>query len=304
MHRRAPRTESKPKDRTLALEFHSFELDHDSAVRRVPATERFDANLITMRALHRSLVAIVVIPFFLQRGLAGDVFVAAASSMSPAVREIIAVFERETGHRVRLSLGSSGNFYGQITNGAPFDVFLSADRDYVDRLDRDGLVESGSLATYALGRLVVWARADSGLRPGTDRMDTLLNATAGRVAIANPRLAPYGRAAIEAMDAFGVHDRVASKIIQGENISQAAQFVSSGAADVGILALSLARSDAMQDGVYWLIPVEAHTPIAQGMAILSRAQSEGRYPQAEAFWNTVRGSEGRAILEKYGFSVP
>ena len=235
---------------------------------------------------------------------AEEIIVAAASSMSYPIREIIAEFERETGHRVRLTPGSSGNFYGQITNGAPYDVLLSADRDYPAQLQADGLIEPGSLEVYAAGRLVLWTRDDSELRNQIRDMDSLLDTRVRRIAIANPRLAPYGAAAVAAMQHYGVYDQVASKIVQGDNIAQAAQFVSSAAADVGVLALSMARSDAMDDGSYWEIPSEAHRPIEHAMVILSQARDAGHFAAAQAFRDMVRGSVGRAILERYGFSVP
>ncbi len=235
---------------------------------------------------------------------AEDVFVAAAASMNHPLEEIIAVFERESGHTVRLTLGSSGNFYGQIANGAPFDVFLSADREYVEALDRRNLVEPGSVEIYAVGRLAVWVRADSSLEPETEGMATLDDPSVNRIAIANPRLAPYGRAAIEAMRRFGVHDRVADKLVHGDNVSQAAQFAMTGGADVGILALSLARADVMREGRYWLIPADAHAPIEQGMAILRRERSSARQDAAVTFRNMVRGPVGRSVLERYGFTVP
>lgn len=235
---------------------------------------------------------------------AEEVFVAAASSIGHPIEEIIEVFERETGHTVRLTLGSSGNFYGQIVNGAPFDVFLSADRNYVERLGAEGLAVSGSLELYAVGRIVVWARADSGLAPEINGMATLLDPAVRRIAIANPRLAPYGMAAVDAMEYYAVYGDAASRLVRGDNISQTAQFVSSGAAEVGILALSQARAETMSDGVYWEVPAEAHNPIEQGMAILSRTRGAGHFDAVQAFRNTLRGAVGRSIFEKFGFSVP
>ncbi len=248
------------------------------------------------------VLALALMPFASAR--AEEVFIAAAASMSHPVEEIIEVFERETGHNVRLTLGSSGNFYGQIVNGAPFDLFLSADRNYVARLAAEGLVEPGSLELYAVGRIVVWTRADSGFAPENNGMATLLDPAVRRIAIANPRLAPYGMAAMDAMDFYAVYDSVASRLVRGDNISQAAQFVSSGAAEIGILALSQARAETMSDGVYWEVPAEAHNPIEQGMAIIARARETGHLDAVRAFRNTLRGPVGRSILEKYGFSVP
>lgn len=234
---------------------------------------------------------------------AEQVVVAAAASMSYPIREIAEIFERETGHDVRLSEGSSGNFYSQILNGAPFDLFLSADVDYPARLVDAGVVEPGSLEVYATGRIVVWVRDGSGLSPETTRIETLLDERVRRVAIANPDLAPYGRAAIEALRYFHIEDRVEERLVMGDNVSQTAQFASTGAAQAGVLALSIARSEAMSSGTYWEIPAEAHAPIDQGMVILRRARSAGHYQAARAFRDMVRGPVGRRILAEYGFEV-
>jgi molybdate transport system substrate-binding protein len=224
--------------------------------------------------------------------------------MTFPVREIVEAFEQETGHTVRLSLGSSGNFYGQIVNGAPFDVFLSADRNYPEELRAAGVIAAGSFEIYAEGRLVLWTRADSDLDLETLGMDAMLDPSVRRIAIANPTLAPYGRAAVAAMEREGVYDRVASKIVRGDNVSQAAQFVSSGAADIGILAMSLARSEVMAEGRSWQVPSQLHQPIEQAMVILERAERSGHLTAAREFRDMVRGPLGRTILAKYGLSVP
>ena len=171
--------------------------------------------------------------------------VAAASDLQAALPAIAAQFEKETGHKVALTFGSSGNFFTQIQNGAPFDVFLSADIDYPRRLERAGLTERGSLYQYAIGRLVLWTRNDSGidLHGG---LSVLTDANVRKVAIANPEHAPYGRAAVAALRHEQLYERVRGKFVLGENISQAAQFVQSGNAEVGILALSLALAPALK----------------------------------------------------------
>lgn len=236
---------------------------------------------------------------------AEEVLVAAASSMNYPIREIIETFEQETGHTVRLSVGSSGNFYGQIINGAPFDIFLSADRTYPTELQSADLIETGSLEIYAVGRIVLWVGADSELAPQITGIESILESGVRRIAIANPRLAPYGQAAVAAMRHYGVYDQITSKIVRGDSIAQAAQFVSSGAADVGFLALSMARSQVMNRGSYWEIPSNTHLPIEQAMVILRREQRNAKHGAAvQAFHDAVRGAPGREILERYGFSVP
>jgi molybdate transport system substrate-binding protein len=156
--------------------------------------------------------------------------VAAASDLQTALPEIVSRFEKDTGQQVRLTFGSSGNFFTQLQNGAPFDVFLSADIDYPRRLEQSGLAERGSLYSYATGRLVLWTRNDSGIDVHRG-LETLADQRVHRISIANPEHAPYGRAAVAALRHEGVYDRVREKLVFGENISQAAQFVQSGSAN-------------------------------------------------------------------------
>jgi molybdate transport system substrate-binding protein len=237
--------------------------------------------------------------------LAGEVLVAAASDLSFPIKEIISQFEKQTGNTVKLTLGSSGNFQAQISNGAPFDVFLSADVDYVRQLDRAGLVEPNSLNIYAQGRIVVWVRNGSSIDVQRLGMESLLQPATKRVAIANPDVAPYGRAAVAALRHFGIYDRVAARLVFGENAAQTAQFVSSGAADIGIIPHSIALSDPMRSaGKYWEIPADAHPRLDQGMAILKQARKAGHLDAARAFYEWFRNDSSRAILNKYGFSLP
>src|SRR6266446_3969581 len=176
---------------------------------------------------------------------AQSLMVAAASDLQSAIPAIASRFEKDTGRQVRLTFGSSGNFFTQIQNGAPFDVFLSADIDYPRRLEGSGEAERGTLYEYGTGRLVLWTRNDSGIdvRRG---LAVLVDARVRRIAIANPDHAPYGRAAVAALRHQGLYDRVRGKFVYGENISQAAQFAETGIADVGLIALSLALSPALK----------------------------------------------------------
>jgi molybdate transport system substrate-binding protein len=234
-----------------------------------------------------------------------EVLVAAASSMRDPLQEITERFEEDTGHTVRLSLGSSGSFFGQIWNGAPFDVYLAADAEYPRRLDEAGFVEPESLRTYAIGRIVLWSRSEVPIDLEGLGMEALRDPSVNRIAIANPRLAPYGRAAVAAMERFGVWDEVQPKIVTGDSIAQAAQFAASGAADVAIIALSIATREAMSgSGHYWEIPSTAHPPIEQAMVVLGSARERGHYETARAFWEFVSSGTGRSILERYGFSIP
>ena len=233
--------------------------------------------------------------------VAEDITIAAASDLNFVFRELVTEYEKSTGDRVRLSLGSSGNFYAQIQNGAPFDLYFSADIAYPRKLEEAGLTVPGSLYPYAIGRIVLWAGKDSRLDLSKG-LDVLLEPTIKKIAIANPKHAPYGRVAVAAMEHAQVYDRVKDKLVLGENISQAAQFVESGAADVGIIALSLALAPPMRAaGHYWEIPADAYPPIEQGAVILKSAKNQER---AKAFLSFVQGAEGQAMMKRYGFIIP
>jgi len=227
--------------------------------------------------------------------------VAAASDLQAALPAIAAQFEKDTGQKVTLTFGSSGNFFAQIQNGAPFDVFLSADIDYPRRLERAGLAERGSLYEYATGRLALWSRNDSGVdvRRG---LPVVADTNVRRIAIANPAHAPYGRAAVAALRHEQLYERVRAKFVLGENISQAAQFVQSGNAEVGILALSLARAPALANvGTYVEIPASLHPPIEQAAVVVARSQ---RKAIAQQFVDALKQPASVRILQSYGFAVP
>ena len=232
---------------------------------------------------------------------AQDITVAAASDLNYALKGLASRFEKKTGDRVTLSFGASGNLYSQIQGGAPYDLFFSADIAYPQKLASAGLVESSSLRTYAIGHLVLWVPNGSSLDPQL-KMDLLLQSAVQRIAIANPTHAPYGRAAMAALEHFGMKDKVAGKLVFGENISQAAQFVQSGNAQAGLIALSLAVSPAMKDsGRYWELPTDSYPELQQGVALLAASKHK---PAAKAFVEYVLSAEGAAVLAQYGFRVP
>jgi molybdate transport system substrate-binding protein len=232
---------------------------------------------------------------------AQDITVAAASDLNYALKDLAARFEKKTGDKVTLSFGASGNLYSQIQGGAPYDLFFSADIAYPQKLASAGLVESSSLRTYAIGHLVLWVPNGSSLDPQL-KMDLLLQSAVQRIAIANPTHAPYGRAAMAALEHFGLKDKVAGKLVFGENISQAAQFVQSGNAQAGLIALSLAVSPAMKDsGRYWELPTDSYPELQQGVALLAASKHK---PAAKAFVEYVLSAEGAAVLAQYGFRVP
>jgi molybdate transport system substrate-binding protein len=231
----------------------------------------------------------------------GTVTVAAASDLTYAMNEIAANFEKVTGCMVRLSLGSSGNFLTQIENGAPFDVFFSADIAYPKKLEAEGLAAPGSTYLYAIGKIVLWTRKDSRVDVGKG-FAVLRDPGVKKIAIANPAHAPYGRAAEEALRQSGVYEAVKDRLVLGENISQAAEFVESGNADAGILALSLVLSPTMKDkGRAWNIPENLYTPIQQGVVAVRAAAN----PQAaRQFLEYIKMPSTAALLERYGFTLP
>src|SRR5450759_4823716 len=204
---------------------------------------------------------------------AQDITVAAASDLNYALKDLAPRFEKKTGNKVSLSFGSSGNLYSQIQGGAPYDLFFSADMTYPQKLASAGLVEGRWLRTYAIGHLVLWVPNGSSFDPQKLKMDLLIEPSVQRIAIANPEHAPYGRAAMAALEHFGVKDRVAGKLVFGENISQAAQFVQSGNAQASLIALSLAVSPAMKDsGRYWELPTDSYPELQQGVALLASSK--------------------------------
>lgn len=233
--------------------------------------------------------------------LAEDLVVAAAADLNYAFKELTAEYEKQTGQHVKLSLGSSGNFYSQISNGAPFDLYFSADIGYPKKLITAGLAVPGSLYQYATGRIVLWVPKGSPLDLSKG-MAVLLDPAIKRIAIANPKHAPYGRAAVSAMEHFKVYDRVKDKLALGENVSQAAQFAQSGAADIGIIALSLALAPPVQAvGSYWLIPQEAHPRIDQGAAIVKSSKNQDG---GKKFLEFLQTPDARAVMKRYGFLLP
>lgn len=246
----------------------------------------------------------LLIVFFLarveSRPQVKEVRVAAAADLKFAMTEMAGQFEKQTGTKVNVTYGSSGNFFSQLQNGAPFDLFFSADIEYPKNLEAAGLAEPGTLYEYAIGRIVIWAPADAGMNVTKQGWKTLSDSRVQKIAIANPEHAPYGRAAVAALQKAGIYEQVKAKLVYGENISQAAQFVQSGNAQAGIIALSLAISPAMKEGKSWEIPANMHAPIEQGVIVMKNAKNKDT---ARAFLEFVKSEAGRALLSKYGFAA-
>lgn len=229
--------------------------------------------------------------------------VAAAADLKFALEEVVVEFQKaHPSIKVTVTYGSSGNFYSQLSNKAPFDIYFSADIEYPRKLVEAGLAIKESQFHYAVGQIVVWVLKDSAIEVEKLGMESVASASAKKVAIANPEHAPYGRAAEAAMKSLGVHERIKDRLVLGENIAQTAQFVETGAADVGVIALSLALAPTMKEkGKYWLVPIDSYPRLEQGGVILSWAKNLDATKQFRTF---VTGDHGRALLKRYGFILP
>jgi molybdate transport system substrate-binding protein len=226
---------------------------------------------------------------------AGETKVAVAANFTDAAREIAARFKARTGHDATLSFGSSGQFYTQIANGAPYEVFLSADVERPQKAETEGLAAPGSRFTYATGRLVLYSKTP-GLVDGKGKV--LTTGRFEKLSIAAPKAAPYGQAAIETLTKLKLYDVLKPKIVQGASITQAFQYVQTGAAELGFVALSQVITE--QGGSRWVVPASNHTPIDQQAVLLKTgANSEA----AKAFVAFLKSSDAKAIIKRYGYEV-
>ena len=230
-----------------------------------------------------------------------ELTVAAAADLQEVMKGIVGQFEKQTGTKVKLAFGSSGTLFAQLQNGAPFDVFLSADTEYPKRLEVAGLVEPGSMYEYATGKIVLWVPSSSHIDVNQG-LGVVADPQIRRLAIANPAHAPYGRAAEVALKNAGVWPQVSSKLVLGENISQAAQFANSENADAAILALSLVLAPAMKDkGRYFVVPQQMYPPLRQAAVVI---RGSGHKTVAGRFIEFLRIPQTRSFLARYGFEVP
>jgi molybdate transport system substrate-binding protein len=229
---------------------------------------------------------------------ADEILVAVAANFTAPMQQIATAFEKETGHKVQAAYGATGKFYAQIKNGAPFDVLLSADDETPARLLRENAAVTGSPFTYAVGTLVLWS-AKTAIVDGAGAV--LKNGGFDHLAIANPKLAPYGAAAVEVMKALGVYDAVLPRIVTGESIGQAHQFVSTGNALLGFVALSQVLKEGRIEGSAWIIPARLHAPIRQDAVILLKGKGK---PAAEALMQYLKSDKARAIIQSFGYALP
>lgn len=227
------------------------------------------------------------------------ILIASASDLKFALDSVVVAFKKHDPRSVVVTYGASGKLFEQISNSAPFDLYFSADIKYPQLLKERGFAAS-EVYPYGIGHIVLWSKR---LDPSREGMKILLSSSVRKVAIANPEHAPYGRAARESLIFHGMLDEVQDRLVIGENISQTAQFATTGAADVGIIALSLALSPTMKKlgGYYWQIPESSHQPLLQGAIITKRAASNDL---ARAFLDFVKGAEAQAILAYFGFTKP
>lgn len=245
----------------------------------------------------RALAFLLIFTGMTMRAHAGEVQVAVASNFTAPMQKIAVEFEKDTGHKALLSFGSTGKFYAQIKNGAPFQVLLSADDETPARLEKEGLGVAGSRFTYASGTLVLWS-ANAVLVD--DKGEVLKKGAFKKLALANPKLAPYGRATVETLNKLGIQTALEPRFVQGENIAQTFQFVSTGNAELGFVALSqVMKEGKITSGSAWVVPAALHAPIRQDAVILGNGKDN---PAAHALMKHLKENKARAIIKAYGYN--
>lgn len=264
-----------------------------------PALRRKRPGLLRRLLRSRFVLSLLVVLSFTGPAAAEEAVVAVAANFSEVVERLQADFERASGHRLTFVAGSTGKLYAQIVNGAPFDVFLSADQERPERLEKERLAVAGSRFTYASGRLTLWSREPG--RVGGDGAATLRQGRFRRLAIANPALAPYGAAARQTLGRLGLWERFADRIVVGQTIGQAHTLVASGNAELGFVALSSVLSPRNETrGSRWDVPSDLHAPILQDAVLLARGAGN---PAARGFLQFLRGGKAKAVIKSYGYGV-
>lgn len=251
-----------------------------------------------MKSIMRSTLLAAVSLVMAIPAMAAEVHVAVAANFTTPMKQIVAEFEKETGHKAVLSYGASGKFYAQIKNGAPFQLFLSADDEKPEKLEKDGLTVPGTRFTYAIGTLVLWS-PKSGFVDA--KGEVLGKGHFGKLAIASPKLAPYGAAAIEVLTKKGLLATLSPKFVQGENISQTFQFVSTGNAELGFVALSQVMKDGkISNGSAWIVPGALHSPIRQDAVLLASGKDNAA---AKALLAYLKKDQSKKIIRSYGYDI-
>ena len=251
-----------------------------------------------MKVVFKGVLIAVISLFLAIPAMAADAIVAVAANFTGPMKQVASLFEKETGNHVELSFGSTGQFYAQIKNGAPFQVFLSADDKTPAQLEKDGLAVPGSRFTYATGKLALWSSQPGFVDP---KGEVLSKGNYARIAIANPKLAPYGTAAIEVLSKLGLLAQVSPKMIEGENISQTFQFVATGNAELGFVALSqIMKNGRVGAGSAWIVPGKLHSPIRQDAVLLSLGRDNAA---ARALLSYLKSDKIRRIIRSYGYEI-
>ena len=229
---------------------------------------------------------------------ADEVQVAVAANFTAPMQKIAAEFEKDTAHKAPLASGAPGKFYAQIKNGAPFEIFLAADDTTPEKLEKEGAAVAGSRFTYAIGKLVLWSSKQGFV---DDKGEVLKKGEFKHVSIANPKLAPYGAAAIETLTALKLLDAIQPKFVQGENIAQAHQFVGTGDAELGLDALSQVMKDGkISEGSGWIVPSSLHQPIRQDAVFLENGKGK---PAADALLKYLTGDKAKAVIKSFGYDL-
>jgi molybdate transport system substrate-binding protein len=248
--------------------------------------------------------SVLLLLLFLAFGLAfaaraGEVTVAVAANFIAPMQTLAIGFEKETGHKAVLAFGSTGQFYTQIKNGAPYDVFLAADNDTLARLEAEGNTVPDSRFTYAIGTLVLWSAKEGFV---DDKGEVLAKGTFTHLSIADPQKAPYGAAAVETLRKLGRYDALQPKFVTGNNVAQAHQFVFTGNAELGFVSLSQVFKDGkLTGGSAWIVPGNLHEPILQDAALLTKGKDN---PAAHALLQYLKGLRAAATIESYGYQLP
>lgn len=247
----------------------------------------------------KPLVSVLMTGLFLcAPAHAAELSVAVAANFTAPMQKIAEAFEKERGHKLVLSYGSTGKFYAQIKNGAPFEVLFAADDETPARLEQEGQSVAGTRFTYAIGKLVLWSK-----QPGLvdEQGEVLRTGAFERIALADPRLAPYGAAAMQTLSKLGLADALGSKFVQGENIGQAYQFVATQNAPLGFVALSQVFAEGrLTEGSAWMVPETLYEPIRQDAIILARGKDN---PAAPELMRYLRGDAAKAIIRSYGYGL-
>jgi molybdate transport system substrate-binding protein len=251
-----------------------------------------------MKKLCCSSLSLSLLALFALPAAADEVQVAVAANFTAPMQQIAAAFEKESGHKVLTSFGATGKFYAQIKNGAPFEILLAADDETPLRLEKEGAALAGSHFTYAIGKLVLWSA-----KPGyvDDKGEVLKKGDFKHLSLANPKLAPYGAAGVEALKKLNLYSSVEARLVQAENITQAQQFVATGNAELGFVALSqVYKEGKLSEGSAWIVPENLYEPIRQDAVLLDKGKGK---PAAEALLKYLKGDKARAVIKSFGYAL-